>query len=275
MAATTLVKDFIWRICQVMNDYDPQYVVWPETEIVQAINDGQSAILKFIPTACVRVDSIKLAQKCLQSIDSIPAASIVQADGGSPPSGGVKGRQLLSLDCNMTSSGTLEGAAIRISDRYDMDVSDPLWQTRTAATVREYTYNAADPKHFRVIPAPSGANQWVRCTYTAYPTKIADGGAPGSQIYSFTDSSTALLSIDDANVDDLFWYVTSRLHMKDDSKSKPQWVSLAQNSFASSINAQVQALRGLNPNIKHLPMVMGWAGGEPLAGGESVNADRT
>lgn len=269
MAATTLVKDFIWRVCQAMNDYDPQYVVWPETEIVQAINDGQNAILKFVPTACLRVDAIKLAQKCLQSIDSIPQANIVPADGGSAPTGGVKGRQLLSLDCNMTSSGTIEGAAIRITDRYDLDVTDPSWMTRTGATVREYAYNAVDPKHFRVSPAPVGANQWVRLTYTAYPTKVPDGGAPGSQIYEFTDTSTATLSIDDANVDDLFWYVTARLNMKDDAKSKPQWVSMAQNNFAASINAQVEALKGLNPNIKHLPMVSGWAGSEP------INADRT
>jgi hypothetical protein len=269
MAATTLVKDFIWRVCQSMNDYDPQYVTWPETEIVQAINDGQNAILKFVPTACTRVDAIKLAQKCLQSIDAIPQANIVPSDGSAVPAAGIKGRQLLSLDCNMTTNGTIEGAIVRITDRYDLDVSDPLWQTRTGTTVREYAYNAVDPKHFRVSPTPAGANQWVRLTYTAYPARIPDGGAPGSQIYFFGSVTATLLSIDDANVDDLFWYVTSRLNMKDDAKSKPQWVSMAQNNFAASINAQVEALKGLNPNIKHLPMVTGWAGGEP------INADRT
>jgi hypothetical protein len=63
-----------------------------------------------------------------------------------------------------------------------------------------------------------------------------------------------LLSIDDFNVDDLMNYVLARMNMKDDSNAKPQFVQLQTNSFISSINAQVVALTGVNPNLKRLPM---------------------
>lgn len=265
MSATTLVKDFLWRVSSALNDSAPQFTTWPEQELVHAINDGQNAILKYVPTACVRVDSFKLAQQSLQSIDDIPSANLVASDGSAIPAAGIKGRQLISLDCNMSGSGTGEGAAIRVTNRYDLDSVDPLWMTRTGATVREYTFNAAEQTKFRVSPRPLGASQWVRMTYAAYPTAIPAGGAIGSELYKFSGTSTATLSIDDINVDDLFWYVLARANMKDTVESKGQDVVMAVNAFTSSINAQATALTGINPNLKHLPMA------QP----EAPNADRT
>lgn len=276
MTGTTLVREFIWRVCSVLNDYDQQYVNWQETDIVNAINDGQIAIMKYLPMAFTRLDSIKLTQgKSAQSIAVIPQANIVPADGTAAPTGGTRGRQLISLDCNTSSSGT-EQAIIRISDRYDYDVTDPLWMTRTGAAVTEYMYNSATPTVFHVTPAPAGSNQWVRAAYVAYPTKVPAGGAPGAQVYLFSGTNPALLSIDDANVDDLFHYVIARMNMKEIAQAKPEMAAFATNAFTSSINAQFMALRGFNPNLKHLPMMTGQAGGEAAnSPGGALGADRT
>ena len=72
--------------------------------------------------------------------------------------------------------------------------------------------------------------------------------------YGWEGSSTVSISIDDKYVDDLMNYIMARAFMKD-----AEWAAnpaMAQNYtslFVGSINAQVTALTGVNPNLQSLP----------------------
>jgi hypothetical protein len=255
MASTTLVREFIWRICTTLNDSAPQYVTWLESELVMAINDGQVAICKFVPTACMRIDSIQLKPSTFQSIALIPSVSCKPADGSTPPAT-VRGRQIAEVECNMTSNGTVEDRAIRLVSRSDLDLSDPDWRKATGALVECYCIDADANDTFQVTPKPTDLSQWVRIRYAALPTNVPAGNDT-TPVYAFGGTSTALLAIDDANVDDLFWYVLARANLKDTSVAKPAQVVQAAQMFAASINQQVQAETGINPGLKGLPDVAG------------------
>lgn len=253
MAATTKVKDFIWRVSSALNDSSAQYVTWLESELVMAINDGQAAICKYLPLACTRTDTVKLVPGTMQSIRSIPIASIIPTVDSATPTAAVAGRQLSRIDCNMGAAGATVGKIVRVVDRDEQDSVDPSWQMKTGTEVRAYTYDPTTPTVFYVSPGVPAGGLYVRMSYAAMPQAIPAGNDT-TPLYTFTGSSTTLLSIDDFNVDDLMNYVLARMNMNDDSNAKPQFVQLQTNSFISSINAQVVALTGVNPNLKRLPM---------------------
>lgn len=253
MAATTKVKDFIWRVSSALNDSSTQYVTWSESEIVMAINDGQAAICKYLPLACTRTDTVKLAPGVMQSIRSIPTASIIPTVDSAAPAAAVAGRQLSRIDCNMGTDGATVGKIIRVTDRDEQDLVDPSWQMKTGTEVRAYMYDPTTPTIFYVSPGVPSGGLYVRMSYAAMPA-LVPAGNDASPAYAFTGVSTTLLSIDDFNIDDLMNYVLARMNMKDDSSAKPQFVQMQVNSFISSINAQVVALTGVNPNLKRLPM---------------------
>lgn len=253
MAATTKVKDFIWRVSSALNDSSAQYVTWLESEIVMAINDGQIAICKYIPFACTRTDTVLLAPGAMQSIRAIPTSSIIPTVDSAAPATTVYGRQLSRLDCNMGAAGTAQGKVIRVIDRDELDGVDPSWQTKTGTEVRVYAYDPTTPTVFYVSPAVPAGGLYVRMSYAALPAVVAPGN-DAAPVYLFSGSNAALLSIDDANVDDLANYVLARMNMKDDSNAKPALVAQQVGAFTASINAQATALTGVNPNLKRLPM---------------------
>jgi hypothetical protein len=253
MAATTKVKDFIWRVSSALNDSSAQYVTWLESEIVMAINDGQIAICKYIPFACTRTDTVLLAPGTMQSIRAIPVGSIIPTLDSAAPATTVYGRQLSRLDCNMGPAGTAVGKIPRVIDRDELDSIDPSWQMKTGTEVRAYAYDPTTPTVFYVTPGVPTGGLYMRMSYAALPAVLAPGN-DATPLYAYAGTNTALLSIDDANVDDLFNYVSARMNMKDDSNAKPALVAAQINSFVTSINAQATALTGVNPNLKRLPM---------------------
>jgi hypothetical protein len=253
MAATTKVKDFIWRVSSALNDSSTQYVTWLESEIVMAINDGQVAICKYIPFSCTRTDTVLLAPGTMQSIRAIPTTSIIPTVDSATPTTTVYGRQLSHLDCNMGAAGTAPGKIIRVTDRDELDTIDPSWHTKTGTEVRVYAYDPTTPTVFYVSPGVPPSGLYVRMSYAALPAVVAPGNDT-TPVYAYTGSNAALLSIDDVNVDDLMNYVLARMNMKDDSNAKPALVATQVNSFVNSINAQATALTGVNPNLKRLPM---------------------
>jgi len=255
MAATTKAKDLVWRICTALNDASPQYVTYKESEIVMAINDGMTAVCKFVPDACTRIDSLQLQAKSFQSIATIQASACQPADGSTPPTT-IYGRQVLDIECNMTNAGTVEGRAVRLASRTSLDADDPDWRSKTGTSVVSYMVNENDPTVFYVTPKPTDTSQWLRVEYAAYPTKIADGNDTTS-VYDFVGSNATVVSIDDANIDDVFWYVLARMNLKDTAVAKPPMVQQAINLLVASLNAQVQAQTGKSPNLKGLPDVMG------------------
>lgn len=255
MAATTRVRDFIWRVSNALNDASSQYVGWAETDIVNAINDGQLAICKLVPTACARLDALQLRASSFQTISSIPSTACKPADGSTPPTA-IAGRQVMSVECNMTVSGTAEGRAVRLVSRSDMDLQDPDWRSRVGTSVEVYMIDDNQPDIFYISPRPADATQWLRVSYAAAPQAVPAGNDT-TPVYANGGSSTTLLGIDDFNVDDLFWYVLARLNIKDTAVAKPAIMQTAVSLFVGSLNAQVQAQTGVNPKIKGLPDVAG------------------
>lgn len=253
---TILVKEAVWRVSTLLHDVAPQFARWPEIEIVQWLNDAQLAITKFLPSACSRVDAIKLQAGTLQRIDNIPAANCKPGDGSSP-SAPILGTMLLDVLCNMGSDGVTPGKAIRLlqDGREVLDTQNPDWHTQTAASSSLYVFDPRTPKYFHVFPGVSGAAlRWVRVAYAAQPIKIPDGGAAGSELYAYGGSNTTVISVSDDHIDDLVNYVCARAFMKN-----AQFAGNGPNAqaytalFTGSLNAKVTAITGNNPNLKQLP----------------------
>lgn len=249
MPSSTLVKDFLLRVSTQLLDMGPQFERWSETELVDATNDGQLVLAKYMPHTCARVDSIKLAAGTRQYIGYIPAAMVLPSDGSSPAD--VYGYMLQGVNRYMGANGATPGIAIRIADKETLDAVAPDWHTKTG-TPRQYTFDPRNPKHFYVSPGvKAGDNVWVEVSLLADPVKIPNTG----NLYGATSVSTTKLSIDDRNVDDLFHYVMARANLKDaEYGGNAALASTYTNLFVGSVNAQVTALTGVNPNLKTLPL---------------------
>lgn len=257
-AATTTVRELLWKVSSLLNDTAPQFNRWTEQELVSFLNDAQLAITKFLPSACSRIDRIRLAPGTRQSIETIPASRRLHGDG-STPAGDVFGVAILDFIRNMGADGNTPGDAIpKAVDRRMIDVTRPNWHTRVGPKVRQVVYDPKTPKYFYVDPgAPADTQVWIEIGYTARPTPIPNTGTPGAELYAWDDPSpdTTTISLTDEWVEDLVNYVCARACMKkseytSDKADAATFVTL----FVNNLNAAVQALTGYNPNLKRLPM---------------------
>lgn len=248
MAASTLVKDVLYRVSVQLHDISPQFTRWTQRELVSALNDGCKAIAKYLPSSCSRVDAIKLTPGTKQSIDLILASNVVPGDGSTPAN--VAGNYVQSVIRNMGTNGTTPGNAIRIADREVLDVNVPNWHTQTASSVSQYMFDPRTPKTFYVSPGvPAGANVWAEVSYLADPVEVAIAGS-----YGMDGTDTTVIPVDDKYVDDLVNYILARAYMKDaEFASNAQQAASATQLFVASINAQVTAVTGVNPNLRALP----------------------
>lgn len=255
---TVLVKDVLWRVAALLQDQTPQFQRWTEHELVDWLNDGQLAITKYMPSACSRIDSVRLKAGSRQSIESIAAVDCKPGDGSTPTTP-VMGNQLLDVIRNMGGDGATPGKSIRLTERRVLDSTTPTWHTITAAAVSSFMYDPQTPKYFYVTPALSGP-AWVEIAFTALPARITNTALPGAEAYAFAGSSTTTISISDENVDELTNYVVARANMKDAEWADGNKAASFAGMFLNSLNARVAALTGSNPQLKTLPFAP-----EPLA----------
>lgn len=252
MAGTLLVKDLIRRVCTDLDDLDPQFNRWSQKELVDALNDGQRAIAKYLPHSCSRVDAIKLVAGTKQGLHKIPAASLVMGDGSLVRD--LYGNSLLSLVRNMGNNGLTPGKSLKIVDRDMLDAVSSDWHTKTATAPSEYTYDPRTPKVFYVNPGvPVAASVWVEAAYLVDPSAVPN---VGDEDYGVASTSTTKLSIDDVNLEDLLNYIVARANMKESDAANPAVVVMRTQMFVSSLNAQATASTGVNPNLKSLPFSM-------------------
>lgn len=256
MAGTILVKDAIWRISSLLQDVSPQFVRWPEKEIVNWLNDAHLAITKFLPAASSRIDAIKLIPGTRQSIDSIAAVNCKPGDG-SVPAAPIFGTQVLDVIRNMGVDGMTPGNAIRLltDGREVMDSQNPGWHALTGDSVSGFMYDPRMPRYFYVTPGvkDTPAN-WAEVAYTAQPIAIPNTGTAGNELYLVGGSSVTMISVNDEHIDDLVNYVCARAFMKNatfaaNGPAAANYTSL----FTGSLNAKVTALTGNNPNLQRLP----------------------
>lgn len=249
MASSILVKDVLYRVSAQLHDISPQFTRWTQRELVSWLNDGQKAIAKYLPSSCARVDAVKLVPGTKQSIESIPQASILPGDGSSPSL--VMGHYLQTVVRNMGANGTTPGRAIRIADREILDVNSPDWHSQTANTVAQFVFDPRTPKVFYVVPGvPATPAVWVELSYLANPVEISVTGS-----YGMDGTDVTKISVDDKYVDDLVNYILARAYMKDaEFATNGNQASAHSQMFTGSINAQVVALTGVNPNLRSLPL---------------------
>ena len=250
---TTLVKDVLWRVSDQLGDTAPQFQRFPEAVLVQWLVDAQVAIAKFMPSATARTDAVKLAQGSKQSIETILQANCVPGDGVSLTAP-LYGIEIYSVVRNMGVDGSTVGNGITVVDRADLDNFNPQWHQQTGTAVDDYVFDERNPLTFYVSPAvPASPAVWVEINYAAMPKAIPAGGAVGSEVYKFSGSNAQTITIHDKHVDDVVNYIMARAEMKNskfaDSRGAPVYGAL----FADSINAQMKALTGVNPNLKTLP----------------------
>lgn len=256
MAGTILVKDAIWRVSSLLQDVSPQFVRWPEKEIVNWLNDAHLAITKFLPAASSRVDAIKLKAGTRQSIETVAAADCKPGDG-TTPSAAILGTQVLDVIRNMGVDGLTPGGAIRLitDGREVMDSQSPGWHSITGTSVTGYLYDPRMPRYFYVTPGiPATPIMWAEVAYTAQPIAIPNSGSAGSEAYLLSGTSTVKISVSDEHIDDLVNYVCARAFMKNatfaaNGPAAANYTAL----FTGSLNAKVTALTGNNPNLQRLP----------------------
>lgn len=249
--AGPLVKDLLYRASVQLKDLSPQFVRWSAKELVCALNDGQRAIAKYVPIAGSRIDTVKLVAGTRQSIAHIPAASIKPGDGSTPAD--VHGLFLNDIVRNMGAAGTTPGAAVFVASREALDAVSRLWHaSRPASSIEHYTFDPRTPQAFYVYPPVPAAGLWVELSLIASP---ADVPLPASDAdYAEDSDSTQAISLDARWADDLLNYILARAWMKDaEEAANAANVQLYTSLFINSINAQVAALTGQNPNLKTLP----------------------
>lgn len=246
MASSILVKDILYQVSTQLHDVAPQFTRWTERELVGWLNEGQRAVAKYMPASCSRVDAVKLVPGTKQSIEQIPAVRIIPGDGSAPSA--VSGIALIDIRRSMGANGSTPGNVIRIVDMDILDSIYPGWHSKTG-TPNQYAFKGVTPKVFYVSPGVGPSDSvWIELAFIASPNPIVSTGA-----FGYEGSSTATISINDTYSDDLINYVLSRAYMKDAEFAADAGLAAAHTQlFISSINAQVAALTGVNPNLQPL-----------------------
>lgn len=255
MATTILVRNALWRVSNLLSDTAPQFSRWSERELVQWWNDAQMAIVKYLPLAGHRIDAIKLAPGTRQYIGNI-ATTDVKPTVGSAPAAAIRGRQVLSPRRNMGDDGETVGRAIRLVERDVLDAQNLDWHLETGRAVLEACYDPATPRYFSVWPGvPDDRDVWIELAYAADPIDVPAGGAPGSELYAFAGSSTAVIGIDDQYLEEAVDYTVARANLKDSKYAEPQMAAYHSARFLQALNAKVAAVTGTSPNLTVLPGV--------------------
>lgn len=251
---TELVKSVLWRAGNLLQDITPQFTRWTEREMVMWLNDGQRDLAMAMPQASSRIESIKLAEGCLQSIETIPAANrrVWAAGAFTTPTDIARGLQVLRVLNVMGSTGTVVGRSLRGPiQRESIERSNPLWETRTASIPTSWLYDPELPHWYWVSPGvKAGATLWARVAYSALPLAIPPGGADGAEIYTFAGSSTVAISVGDEYVPALVDYIVARAMSKDAKHGDAAKAGAYMTLFQGRLGAKSSALTAANPHLQ-------------------------
>jgi hypothetical protein len=257
VSATTLVREVLQRVTAHLQDDNPQFDRWSERDLVNALQDGQQAIVTFLPAACSDFYSIKLRPGTLQQIDTL-ATNAVLTPAGVAPASPLSGSSLLDLICFMGADGLTVGRALRRVNRDLLDLHSPDWHTQTGTKPREWTFDPQTPQHFFVNPGvPATPVMWVRASISMNPAKLTAGAAAGdTPLYDMAGSGAGAatkISLDDEYVEPLVNYIVARANLMDQEFANAAKAQAFTGLFMSWLNAKITAITGTNPNLKALP----------------------
>lgn len=230
MASVGSVIDKVRAVLQ-----DTTSVRWPDSELIEWVNDAQHEIALIKPDATAINESIPLAGGTKQSL---PANAL----------------RLLRVIRNMQDAAVgVGGRAIRIVDREILDAQDPNWHdpfsTGLSAfdtVVKHYMYDEQDPLHFYVYPGIDGQIRpapMIEIIYSAKPAEVV--------------SRASQLSVPDLYVNAVMNYVLYMAYMKDAEYSgNSQRAASHYQIFAASVTGKgtVDAMTTPNVDVRANPM---------------------
>lgn len=205
--ATVTVNATLARASVLLQDVTN--IRWPQSELLDWLNDGQREIVLKKPNASVRNTAFTLAVGTKQQL----------------PADGV---QLIDVVRN------LPGPAVRIVSREVLDAQLPNWHGAPGQTqVVHFCYSELDLRNFYVYPPNNGAGA-VELIYSASPVNATLGG---------------VISVDDIYQSVLLDYILYRAWSKDaEYASDPQRASAHYNAFSNSLGLKYQMEVGGSPN---------------------------
>jgi hypothetical protein len=254
VAGTTLVKDVLWRASVLLGDHKPaQFIRWSEREMVDWLTDAQLAIIKYLPAAGSRIDSIKLKPGSRQSIEFIDPDDVKPGDG-SVPFDPVYGMEVLDVIRNMGTDGQTPGAAISDAvDRRMLDAQNRNWHNAIGNRVMNIVHDPRNRQYFYVYPGVT--NGWVEVSYTARPAPIPNTGTAIAPLYAYSGGSTLTIFLGSEWVEDIVNYICARAKMKQAEVNGDMQGAVAFTQlFLNSLNTAGAAMSGSNPNLKRLPL---------------------
>lgn len=196
---------------------DTTGVRWPDSELLDWLNDGQREIVLYKPNAFIKNLAVRMAAGTKQSL----------------PADGV---QLIDVVRNMGTNGTTPGRAVRITMREVLDSQIPDWHSETpSSVVKHYVYSLLDPKNFYVYPPQPAAGQGhLEIVYGASPTDTTLVGT---------------ITLDDIYQNVLVDYILYRAYSKDTEYAADQNRAAAhQNAYIAALTGKAKVEVGANPN---------------------------
>ena len=160
---------------------DTTSIRWPETELLDWLNDGQREIASLRPDVSNKTALHTLVAGTKQALAAEAAA-------------------LIEVRRNMGVNGTTPGDAIRKVPTHILDSQLPTWHSMTAsAVVKHYCYDPRTPRLFYVFPPSLGTTQ-IEVAYDCAPADVTIG---------------AVIGIDDEYANAILEYVLFRAYSKD------------------------------------------------------------
>lgn len=196
---------------------DTTGVRWPDSELLDWLNDGQREIVLYKPNAFIKNLAVRMAGGTKQSL----------------PADGV---QLIDVVRNMGTNGTTPGRAVRITMREVLDSQLPDWHSETPnSVVKHYVYSLLDPKNFYVYPPQPAAGQgYIELVYGASPTDTTLNGP---------------ITLDDIYQNVLVDYILYRAYSKDTEYAADQnRAATHQNAYIAALTGKAKVEVGANPN---------------------------
>lgn len=209
---------------------DPTNIRWPQTELLDWLNDGQREVALYKPNVFVKNVTIQLVAGTKQSLP---------ADGIS----------LIDVVRNMGVDGTTPGSAIRAVSREILDAQVSGWHSSTASiTVKHFVYTPLDPKNFYVYPPqPSTGMSRVEVIYVAAPTDA---------------TLVSTITIDDVFMTALLNYILFRAYTKDaEYANNAQLAAQYYQAFQGALTGKTAAETVSNPNQALMPFNPNLPGG--------------
>lgn len=213
--ATITAQSVINKVQIILQDTTG--VRWPDSELLDWLNDGQREVVLYKPNAFIKSLAVRLISGTKQNL----------------PADGV---QLIDVVRNMGTNGTTPGRAVRITMREVLDSQKPDWHSETAnSVVKHYVYSLLDPKNFYVYPPQPAAGQgYVEIVYGVSP--------PGAVI-------NGTITLDDIYQNVIVDYILYRAYSKDTEYAADQnRAATHQNAYIAALTGKAKVEVGVNPN---------------------------